>query len=113
MLSRVLCFLLSSPLQNIQFYTIHRAMHRWGVRLPFGLPDPGEWLYRHVHSLHHGEGSRAERRAGRPLQPRPPSAAARNPTAFSGLAMHPFESAVYLTAALIPVAGGAHPVVFL
>ncbi len=75
--------------QNIQFYTIHRAMHKWGTT---SIPDVGAWLYKHVHSLHHES---------------------RNPTAFSGLAMHPVESAVYLTAALIPPAFGTHPIVFL
>ena len=43
----------------------------------------------------------------------PPSAASRNPTSFSGIAMHPAEGLAFLSAALIPVAAGAHPIVFL
>ena len=33
-----------------------------------------------------------------------------NPTAFSGTNMHPVESTLYYSAALIPVAFGLHPV---
>jgi sterol desaturase/sphingolipid hydroxylase (fatty acid hydroxylase superfamily) len=75
--------------QNIQFYAMHRCMHKWGTT---SVPDVGAWLYRHVHALHHE---------------------ARNPTAFSGLAMHPVESAAFLSVALVPVLCGAHPAVFL
>ena len=39
--------------------------------------------------------------------------ASRNPVSFSGLAMHPVEAILYLSAALVPVAAGAHPIVFL
>jgi hypothetical protein len=53
------------------------------------VPDVGKFLYKHVHSLHHK---------------------AYNPTALSGVRMHPVESALYFSAALIPVAFGAHPV---
>ena len=58
------------------------------------IPDVGRFLYKHVHSLHHKS---------------------YNPTAFSGTSMHPVESALYFSAALIPVALGAavHPAVVL
>jgi hypothetical protein len=32
--------------QNIQFYAMHRAMHKWGTT---SIPDVGAWLYKHVH----------------------------------------------------------------
>ena len=72
--------------QNVQFYAMHRCLHRWGT--PAGWPDPGAWLYARVHSLHH---------------------AAKNPSAVSGIAMHPVEAAAYLSYALFPCAFGAHP----
>lgn len=75
--------------QNIQFYTIHRLMHKWGTTW---VPDIGAWLYRHVHSLHHES---------------------KNPTAFSGISMHPVEAALYLSYALLPALGGAHFMAFL
>jgi len=65
-------------------------MHAW--RVP-GVPDVGAFLFKHVHSLHHG---------------------AKNPTAFSGIAMHPVEAVAYLSYALFPVVFfTAHPVAFL
>ena len=73
--------------QNVQFYAMHRCMHRWGV--PAGWFDPGAWLYKHVHSLHHQ---------------------AKNPSAVSGIAMHPVEAALYLSYALFPCAFAAHPI---
>ena len=72
--------------QNVQFYVLHRCLHRWGT--PAGWPDPGSWLYAHVHALHHG---------------------AKNPSAVSGIAMHPVEAALYLSYALFPCLFGAHP----
>ena len=38
--------------QNIQFYMMHRAMHKWGIPSSPSW-DPGSWLYKHVHSWHH------------------------------------------------------------
>ena len=70
--------------QNIQFWCLHRTLHRWGT-----TPDVGAWLYRHVHSWHH---------------------AAKSPTAFSGVAMHPLEALLYLSYGLFPLLFGAHPV---
>jgi sterol desaturase/sphingolipid hydroxylase (fatty acid hydroxylase superfamily) len=75
--------------QNIQFYTMHRLMHAWGTTW---VPDLGAWLYRNVHSLHHES---------------------KNPTAFSGISMHPVEAALYLSYALLPALGGAHFMAFL
>jgi len=68
------------------FHLIHRAMHPWKTT---SIPDIGKFLYRQVHSLHHKS---------------------YNPTAFSGTNMHPVESTLYYSAALIPVALGLHPV---
>jgi len=70
------------------FYWMHRAMHKWNTKR---IPDVGAWLYRHVHSLHHKS---------------------KNPTSWSGISMHPVESALYYTAALIPVCFGACPLTF-
>ena len=75
--------------QNVQFYTMHRLLHKWGTT---SVPDVGAWLYKHVHSLHHES---------------------KNPTAFSGISMHPVESALYFSYALLPCIFGAHIVAFL
>ena len=72
--------------QNVQFYCLHRLLHRWGTT---SVPDVGALLYKHIHSVHH---------------------AAKNPTAFSGIAMHPVESVLYLSYAFFPMLFGAHPV---
>jgi len=74
--------------QNVQFYCLHRCLHAWGTS-PI---DPGAFLYKWVHSLHHQS---------------------KNTTAFSGISMHPVESALYFSYALLPVALGASPVAFL
>eukprot|EP01116_Phalansterium_solitarium_P004595 TRINITY_DN15628_c0_g1_i1.p1 TRINITY_DN15628_c0_g1~~TRINITY_DN15628_c0_g1_i1.p1 ORF type:complete len:319 (-),score=81.01 TRINITY_DN15628_c0_g1_i1:455-1411(-) len=71
------------------FYFIHRMMHPWRTTI---VPDVGKLLYRQVHSLHHKS---------------------HNPTAFSGISMHPVESTLYYTAALIPLFFINHPLVFL
>jgi sterol desaturase/sphingolipid hydroxylase (fatty acid hydroxylase superfamily) len=72
--------------QNVQFYCLHRMLHRWGTT---SVPDVGAFLYKYVHSVHHK---------------------AKNPTAFSGIAMHPVESALYFAYALFPLLFGAHPI---
>eukprot|EP00756_Hemistasia_phaeocysticola_P010014 Hpha_TRINITY_DN14982_c1_g2::TRINITY_DN14982_c1_g2_i1::g.143333::m.143333 len=69
------------------FWAIHRFMHPWRVQ---GVPDLGKFFYKHVHSLHHKS---------------------YNPTAFSGTSMHPVESFLYYSAALLAVPFGAHPVI--
>ncbi|KAI9026307.1 hypothetical protein DFJ74DRAFT_36362 [Hyaloraphidium curvatum] len=79
-------WVLSMPYWRIaHFYCIHRLIHPWRTKT---VPDLGRFLYRHVHSLHHK---------------------AYNPTAMSALRMHPVESALYFSAALVPVLFGAHP----
>lgn len=94
-----------TPIQNLlwavtithwripHFWAIHRGMHPWykkGERTV--LPDIGRFLYKHVHSLHHKS---------------------YNPTAFSGTNMHPVESFLYFSAALICVPFRCHPAIFL
>jgi hypothetical protein len=95
--------LLALPyLQIVHFWAVHRFMHRWfprrrgggggGRRVAAMIPDVGAWLYTWVHSLHHRS---------------------RDPTAFSGISMHPVESALFFTTMPIAAALGAHPVVVL
>ena len=80
-----LLLLLSMPYWRLtHFYFLHRSMHKWYPGMaPEDRPmlDIGEVLYNWVHSLHHY---------------------ARNPTAWSGVAMHPVESSGYYTAMLLP-----------
>lgn len=92
-----LAWLLALPhLQIVHFWAVHRVMHRWFPRERKGptawLPDVGAWLYTHVHSLHH---------------------LSRDPTAFSGISMHPVESALFFTTMPLFALCGAHPVVIL
>ena len=103
-------WLLTMPYWRIShFYWLHRGMHPWYTTT---VPDLGALLYKWVHSLHH---------------------TAKNPTSWSGVSMHPVESSLYYTAALVPVLAGpwlsaalaragvplsaallaAHPLVFL
>eukprot|EP01006_Ploeotia_vitrea_P003359 TRINITY_DN112490_c0_g1_i1.p1 TRINITY_DN112490_c0_g1~~TRINITY_DN112490_c0_g1_i1.p1 ORF type:complete len:353 (-),score=27.71 TRINITY_DN112490_c0_g1_i1:143-1177(-) len=93
--------LMDSPIWNLvwavtithwripHFYLIHRAMHPWKTKI---IPDFGQFLYRHVHALHHKS---------------------YNPTAFSGTNMHPVESTLYYSASLIAVAFGCHPAIVI
>jgi len=79
------------------FYTVHRMMHKWFTRSsPYWIvrqiPDVGDFLYKYVHALHHQS---------------------KNPTAWSGVSMHPVESTTYYTAMLVPILFGAHPIVLL
>ena len=98
-------------------------MHKWDVK---GVPDVGAWMYKHVHALHHKsrcvgwgpEGARECMEGGshgaRKLHLPPLARLSRsNPTAWSGVSMHPVESFMYYTAMLIPVYFGAHPIVML
>lgn len=57
-----------------------------------GFPDVGKFVYRHVHSLHHKS---------------------YNPTAWSGTSMHPVESTLYYSVAVLPALFGFHPVLAL
>ena len=88
-MSNVLWVLFLAHWRLPHFYFVHRLLHPWRTSR---LPDVGAWLYRHVHSLHHKSP---------------------NPTALSGTSMHPLESFLYYSAALIPVAVGRHPALFL
>eukprot|EP01083_Nonionella_stella_P282214 960396_1 len=69
------------------FHLIHRMMHPW--KFKYG-PDVGKFLYKWVHSLHHKS---------------------YNPTAFSGTNMHPVESTLYYSAALVCIPIGCHPTI--
>ena len=67
------------------FWFMHRVMHPWKTDY---IPDFGKVLYRHFHSLHHKS---------------------YNITAFSGTNMHPVESSLYYSAALMLIPLGVHP----
>lgn len=64
--------------RDFHFYWIHRMMHRWRTTT---IPDVGQWLYTHVHSLHHKS---------------------YNTGPLSGLSMHPVEHLIYYTCTLLP-----------
>ena len=84
-----LALLLAVPyFQIVHFFLVHRLMHAWGTA-PL---DPGAWLYRHVHALHHKS---------------------RDPTAFSGTSMHPVESALFFSTVGLAAWAGAHPILML
>jgi len=70
------------------FFIIHRMMHPW--RVPY-IPDLGKLLYKHVHSHHHKSP---------------------NPSAWSGISMHPVEAFLYYHAALFPYIFSHHPILF-
>lgn len=88
LLNIVLAFTITH-LRLPHFYLMHRSIHPWKTKW---IPDVGKCLYKHIHSIHHKS---------------------YNPTAFSGTSMHPFESTMYYSAGLIPVAFGLHPVISL
>ena len=91
-------WVLSMPYWRLaHFYSVHRMMHAWHTRsssswLVRQVPDVGHWLYKNVHELHHKS---------------------KNPTAWSGVSMHPVESSIYYSAAIVPLLFAAHPIVFL
>jgi sterol desaturase/sphingolipid hydroxylase (fatty acid hydroxylase superfamily) len=71
------------------FFWIHRLIHPWRTKI---VPDLGKILYRHVHSHHHKSP---------------------NPTAWSGISMHPVESFLYFSAAIFPnLFWSCHPLLF-
>jgi hypothetical protein len=93
--ARTVLALLALPhFQIVHFYATHRVMHRWFApgRAPALVPDVGAFLYRHVHSLHHR---------------------AKDPSAFSGISMHPVESALFFTTMPIACLLGLHPIAML
>eukprot|EP00995_Heteronema_vittatum_P010434 NODE_589_length_1277_cov_421.285016_g424_i0.p1 GENE.NODE_589_length_1277_cov_421.285016_g424_i0~~NODE_589_length_1277_cov_421.285016_g424_i0.p1 ORF type:complete len:358 (-),score=106.95 NODE_589_length_1277_cov_421.285016_g424_i0:203-1189(-) len=77
--------------REIHFYWVHRMIHPWRRSLPL-IGDPGAFLYKHVHSLHHKS---------------------YNPGPWSGLCMHPVEHFVYYTCTLLPLVFTLHPMHFL
>ena len=76
--------------RDFHFYLCHRVMHPWRYKL-FGI-DPGQWMYKHVHSLHHKS---------------------HNPGPWSGLSMHPVEHLLYYSCTLLNVFFVLHPIHFL
>jgi len=95
-------WLLSMPYWRLgHFFFLHRGMHKWfpgrkaATAGEWRCPDVGEFIYDFVHSLHHK---------------------AKNPTALSGISMHPVESSGYYTAMWVPLAvasvARAFPTVF-
>ena len=76
--------------RDFHFYWIHRMMHKWNVTV-LGV-DPGGYLYKHVHSLHHKS---------------------RSPGPWSGLSMHPIEHLFYYSCTLVPFFFKIHPFHFL
>merc|ERR1712156_665669 len=55
-------------------------------------PDPGRFLYKHIHKLHHKS---------------------YNTTAFSGTSFHPIENTIFLSAGFLAVPFRVHPVIFV
>lgn len=85
-----LALLLALPyVQIVHFWATHRLMHKWGTTT---IPDIGQFLYENVHSLHHKS---------------------KDPTAFSGISMHPVESALFFTTLPLVALMRAHPIVLL
>ena len=77
--------------RDFHFYFCHRLMHPWRFKV-LGLGDPGAFLYRHVHSLHHKS---------------------HNPGPWSGLSMHPVEHFLYCSCTLLNAFFSLHPLHFL
>eukprot|EP01062_Namystynia_karyoxenos_P061794 TRINITY_DN5438_c0_g1_i1.p1 TRINITY_DN5438_c0_g1~~TRINITY_DN5438_c0_g1_i1.p1 ORF type:complete len:349 (+),score=104.31 TRINITY_DN5438_c0_g1_i1:88-1134(+) len=77
--------------RHLHFYWVHRVMHPWRWQLPL-VGDPGLFLYRHFHSVHHKS---------------------YNPGPWSGLSMHPVEHLVYYSSVYIVLLFRAHPLHFL
>eukprot|EP00039_Didymoeca_costata_P029310 m.24073 g.24073 ORF g.24073 m.24073 type:complete len:306 (-) comp7575_c0_seq1:257-1174(-) len=89
-LRSVLLWLFAAVWSDVHFYLAHRVLHPWRIYI-FGI-DPGRYLYKYVHSLHH---------------------VATNPGPWSGLAMHPVEHLVYFSRSLWTMWCLSHPVIFM
>eukprot|EP00747_Dinoflagellata_sp_TGD_P182077 gnl/TRDRNA2_/TRDRNA2_36149_c0_seq1.p1 gnl/TRDRNA2_/TRDRNA2_36149_c0~~gnl/TRDRNA2_/TRDRNA2_36149_c0_seq1.p1 ORF type:complete len:330 (-),score=33.03 gnl/TRDRNA2_/TRDRNA2_36149_c0_seq1:52-1041(-) len=76
---------------DVHFWFAHRSMHAWFTK-NWRTVDPGAFLYRYVHSLHHKS---------------------HNPGPWSGLAMHPVEHLIYFTRGMFTLLYASHPSVFL
>merc|ERR1712012_1026749 len=72
-------------------YVRHRLLHPWRLNW-FPGPDPGRFLYKHIHKLHHKS---------------------YNTTAFSGTSFHPIENTIFLSAGFLAVPFAVHPVIFV
>jgi len=77
--------------REFHFYWVHRMIHPWKRNLPL-IGDPGYFLYKNFHKLHH---------------------LSYNPGPFSGLSMHPVEHFIYYTCTLLPLFVTLHPLHFL
>jgi len=71
--------------RDFHFYCVHRFMHPWRTQL---VPDFGQFMYKHVHSLHHKSYITGP---------------------WSGLAMHPVEHLFYYSCTLLPLVFQLHP----
>ena len=85
--------------RDCHFFFCHRFMHPWFDKKTRAtsswkpwVPDVGQFMYEHVHSLHHKS---------------------YNPGPFSGLSMHPVEHLLYYTCTLVSLLYPLHPVHFL
>ena len=70
---------LCSYWSDIHFWFAHRLMHPWWHGKKSRTIDPGHFLYKHYHSVHHKS---------------------YNPGPWSGLSMHPVEHFFYFTRSL-------------
>jgi len=77
--------------REFHFYWAHRMIHPWKRNLPL-VGDPGQFLYKNFHKLHH---------------------LSYNPRPFSGLSMHPVEHLIYYSVTLLPLIIPSHPLHFL
>jgi len=71
--------------RDFHFFWIHRGMHPWKTKT---VPDVGQFLYNHVHSLHHKSYITGP---------------------WSGLAMHPVEHLFYYSCTLLTMVFSLHP----
>jgi Delta7-sterol 5-desaturase len=96
--STLFWMLLNTHLRLPHFYVTHRMMHPWRLKedswmgLGRYIPDMGQWLYKHVHSIHHKS---------------------HNPSTFSGTSMHPVEAFIYYSACFLPILFKMHPTIVL
>merc|ERR1711990_1243353 len=91
-LTHLVWILFMTHLREPHDYLRHRLLHPWRVNWLPG-PDPGRFLYKHIHKLHHKS---------------------YNTTAFSGTStsFHPIENTIFLSAGFLAVPFGVHPVIF-
>jgi len=90
-ITHLVWILFMTHLREPHDYIRHRLLHPWRLNWLPG-PDPGRFLYKHIHKLHHKS---------------------YNTTAFSGTSFHPIENTIFLSAGFLAVPFGVHPVVFV